>query len=245
MPGVCGARYQEGGPMQQGQQCIAGCGRFAVGVCTRCSQPVCGICSPDDGPLLCTEHRAELVRKRSEERQAAERAAAATPEARRRRAQNLAMQQYARFKEEWKQHYQERSAGWFENTTRLLRDSLPKLHVQAQDRLIPVRVERSWGRSTSTSGWMVTTGRHLLCVDGLVREPQGIFVDGTASVVGKWKNPIYLDRPVSQQGAFGSVESHVDFCNTRAISWNLRELLGEGPWHEHVLADKGRLTGWP
>jgi hypothetical protein len=29
----------------------------------------------------------------------------------------------------------------------------------------------------------------------------------------------------------------IDFHNTRSVRWTIDELLGKGPWHEHVIAD--------
>jgi hypothetical protein len=249
---TCGIRYQEGGTVSGVMLCSSNCGRFSVGLCAHCGQPVCGICSPDNGPLLCTSDREALGRAQISARKAAEHKAASTPEARMEQARRLSAEHYGAFIEQWKREQQTSSERWFEETADVLRTSLAPLASAASQALRSVVVERSFGRSNATQGWRFATYSQesgnerlpsnstpldfLLCVDGFVR----VAASGESpAIVKKWRAPIDLAKARAQQvgTAFDSREAMIAFHYTAGVRWEIDAALGKGAWHELVLAD--------
>ena len=79
-PHTCGHRYQEG-PASISSPATCRCGIFAIGVCTECSNSVCGACAEmSSGNLVCSKHvqerqqlAAEEAKRQSKEKQRIER----------------------------------------------------------------------------------------------------------------------------------------------------------------------------
>lgn len=231
----------------------AKCGRFAVGRCTTCDQPVCGLCSPSDGPVLCLDHRAEAQATAALMERDLARERAASPEARSQRASALAWQQSAEFKELM------RASGWkfdaVENATiELLKQALPKLKASAGHKAEPLTITKSLGRTAQLRGWVfggytqesgnerdpgpASSLIYVLCEDSTVRV--------ASRVAGRLKLPRYCGALYLDSGAVkgGTVhhdqQGHLLFGNTQQIDWTIRELLGEGSWVDIVLGDLER-----
>lgn len=247
---TCGQRYQEGAGASAGLVCVADCGRFAVGRCSNCGQPVCGLCSPGNGPLLCPEHRDEANAAAVEYQAELERQRAAAPEARARRAAQLAYRQRSEFKEQMKR------SGWaFEpadrSTITLLRNALPELRQRAADRAESITIMRSFGRTVQVTGWIFGSYKqesgnerdpgpeatliYVLCDDGTVRvADRG--VDGLWAP--KYRGALQLDTGIIRDGTVHHDQGgRLLFGNTVSVSWAIRELLDEGTWDDLVLAD--------
>lgn len=253
----CGQRYQEGTSASVGPTCVAGCGRFAVGQCTSCWQPVCGLCSPGNGPLLCPDHRADAQAAAAERQAELEREQAATPAARAKRAVELAARQKAEFKEQMK------ASNWdfdpvSRRTIELLRKALPELRHRAADRAEPVIIMKGLGRTTQLRGWVLgeytqesgnernpgapSALAYLVCDDGAVRVASRN--NDRVLHVPKYRGALHLDTATTKGGTVHhDEEGLLLFGNTVAIRWSIREFLGEGKWPELVLADLGERAG--
>lgn len=252
----CGYRYQEGSSSSPGLACVAGCGRFAVGTCTSCGQPVCGLCSPGNGPLLCPTHRAEK-RARADEREAElARQKAATPEARAQRARQLVLEHSATFKEKM------RANGWNfkpveSATVELLRRALPELKARAARKAERLTISKSLGRTEQVRGWTLgsytqESGNerdpgpsfsltYVVCEDGTVR----VASHGAGGLqVPKYRGALHLAGGAVKGGTVHhDQQGHLLFGNTQRIEWRIRELLDEGDWADVVLRDLEVGTG--
>lgn len=89
----CGFQYQAGVAAAT-PPCSYGCGRGSIGNCTHCGKPVCGVCYPHAGPLLCGQHAADAVHAERRRRYEADQRTAEQEEKRRKEAE-LASQRFA------------------------------------------------------------------------------------------------------------------------------------------------------
>ncbi len=131
---------------------------------------------------------------------------------------------------------------YLDETARFLREALPALRGRASQHAVVLSVERSLGRVTLINGWSIADYLMdsaplglVLCEDETIRIADG----RPPATVKKWRDPIPLNRPLRGKAneEFGSQEALLAFANAAAVSWKVREMLGEGQWHDLVLGE--------
>lgn len=137
----CGHRYQDGEQVGA-EPCSSGCGRYAIGHCVDCGSPVCGMCSPHDGDLLCVEDRRQ--------REAPARAAREKAEREQVRYNERVRAQIERSKA--RSENREIMAEDYLASMSLLSEALPRLRAHAAARAVPLRS----GRRVRAQGWRIT-----------------------------------------------------------------------------------------